>query len=141
MPIEWISDSNSTKKVRVSIQTNENPNEWRAVLDTSRISSARARSERFLHPLVELARVDDTQGLTNILKSVVLHVEGEKSTNSETVLRIRFENVSETASESDTKSVLYEASLARFPTSEFGFVPNIERHRSVRAVESTRSSP
>ncbi len=141
LPIEWISDSNSTKKVRVSIQTASIPNEWQTVLDSSRNSPTRTRSERFMYPLVELARSEDGQGITNMLASIVLHLEGEKTNDSETILRIRLENVSMAASGSDTESVLYEASLARFPSSEFGFVPEIEKHRSVPAIESTRNSP
>ncbi len=141
LPIEWISDSNGTKKVRVSIQTTSKPNEWQTVLDSSRNSPTRTRSERFMYPLVELARGDDGQGLTNIFKSIVLHLEAEKTNDSETISRIRLENLSVTTLGSETESVLYEAALARFPTREFGFVPEIEKHRSVPAIESLRSSP
>lgn len=97
--------------------------------------------DRFLYPLVEFAKSDDTEGLTRILKSLVVHLESETTANNARILKIRLENVSQMALESNAVSILYEASLARFPTGEFGFVTDIESYRSVRAVESAGSSP
>ena len=141
LPVEWISDANSTKSVRVDVQTKATPNEWHSVLDTSVHSFSRAKIDRFLYPLVEFAKSDDTEGLTRILKSLVVHLESETTANNARILKIRLENVSQMELESNAVSILYEASLARFPTGEFGFVTDIESYRSVRAVESAGSSP
>ena len=141
LPIEWISDANSNKSVRVSVQTDATPNQWQAVLDTSVNSASRAKIDRFLHPLVEFAKSEDTEGLTRILKSLVEHIESEPTANTTRILKIRLEKVSQMELESNAVSILYEASLARFPKGEFGFVTDIESHRSVRAVESAGSSP
>ena len=43
--------------------------------------------------------------------------------------------------ESESESILYEASVARFPTGEFGFVPKLESHRSVRSLNAKPGTP
>lgn len=136
LPIEWISDAHSSKRIRISVQANDNPHEWKIVLDTKKLALNNAKAERLLHLLAELAVTEDTQGLTNVLKSIVLHIENGRTT---TILKIRLEKTSESLAESEEEKVLYEASLARFPNGEFGFVPKIENHRTVRALNTTGS--
>ena len=158
LPIEWISDSARSRRVRVLIQTSSDSNEWKKVLDATKKGVDRARSERLLHVLAELASNEDTLGLTNLLKSMVVHWEHENKSQKVVISRIRLEKNSEpkpiaadepTASSNEptvssnepnvtsdeTQSVLYEAELARFPDGEFGFVPKIESLRSVRSLK------
>ncbi len=141
LPIEWISDANSERSLRVSVQTNDPNSGWKTVLDSSQNTFLRSRTERLLHPLVEFATSEDAQGLTNLLKSVVLHLENERNGSDSQILRIRLEKIAKPNVENEAESVLYEASLARFPNGEFGFVPKIESHRAVRAIESVRRAP
>ena len=136
LPIEWISDAHSSKRIRISVQASDNPDQWKIVLETRKFSLDNARAERLLHLLAELAGTEDSQGLTNVLKSIVLHIENGRTT---TILKIRLEKTSESLPESEEEKVLYEASLARFPNGEFGFVPKIENHRTVRALNTTGS--
>jgi hypothetical protein len=130
LPIEWISDSARSKRVRVLVQTSSDSKEWEKVLDASKKGADRARSERLLHVVAELASNEDTLGLTNLLKSMVLHWEYENKGQNIVISRIRLEKDSD-----ETESVLYEAALARFADGEFGFVPKIENHRTVRSLK------
>jgi len=132
LPIEWISEDASS--VKVSIQTSQDTNQWRTVLDSTKTEWNGARTERFLRPLTEFALSENSQGLNDVFKSIVLHLE-KGTTNDTTVIKIRLERVSESKPETKSESVLYEASLARFPTGEFGFVPMVESHRSVRSLK------
>ena len=139
LPIEWISDAHSSKRIRVSVQANDNPHEWESVLETKKLALDNSRAERLLHLLAELAVTDDTQGLTNVLKSIVLHIENGRTSK---ILKIRIKKTSESSPENKAEeNVLYEASLARFSNGEFGFVPKIENHRTVRALNSVTGSP
>ena len=138
LPIEWISDAHSSKQFRISVQSNDNPHEWESVLEAKKLALDNARAERLLHLLAELAGTEDTQGFTNVLKSIVLHIENGRSSN---ILKIRLEKTSETLAENEEENVLYEASLARFSNGEFGFVPKIENHRTVRALNAVTGSP
>ena len=141
LPIEWISDASASRGLQVSVQTSEPNGEWSSVLDTSQNTFLRARTERLLYPLVAFAASEDTQGLTNILKSFVLHLENQTTSRATKITRIRLKKNAKPHEEEGAESVLYEASLARFPNGEFGFVPKIESHRSVRALESARRAP
>lgn len=136
LPIEWISDVNAPRALQVSIQTNDANGEWSSVLDTSQNTFLRERTERLLYPLVDFAASEDTQGLTNILKSFVLHLESKSTSSATKITRIRLERNAKPNEEKGAESVLYEASLARFPNGEFGFVPKIESHRSVHALDA-----
>ena len=138
LPIEWISDAHSSKQFRISVQSNDNPHEWESVLETKKLALDNARAERFLHLLAELAGTEDTQGLTKVLKSIVLHIENGRSSN---ILKIRLEKTSESLADNEEENVLYEASLARFSNGEFGFVPKIEKHRTVRALNAVTGAP
>jgi len=141
LPIEWISDAHKTKRIRVSVQETDNPKNWKPVFDTTQMAIDNARTERLLHLLAELASNDDTEGLTNVLKSIVLHLENFIKRDKSTVLRIRIEKSSDPEAGSEEESILYEASLARFPNGEFSFVPKIENHRTVRSLNSATVSP
>lgn len=141
LPIEWISDAHKAKSIRVSVQSIDEPRDWKPVFDTTRMALDNARTERLLHLLADLASNDDTEGLTNVLKSIVLHLENPRKSNTATVLRIRIEKTSASQSESEAEPVLYEASLARFPNRAFGFIPKVENHRTVRALDSAKVSP
>lgn len=134
LPIEWLSDAHSSKRIRISVQANDNPHKWESVLETKKLAWDHARAERLLQIIAELAATEDSQGLTNVLKSVVLHIENGRSFK---ILKIRLEKTSESHPESEEENVLYEASLARFSNGEFGFVPKIEKHRTVRALNTT----
>ncbi|HUP77793.1 MAG TPA: hypothetical protein VM260_04460 [Pirellula sp.] len=138
LPIEWVSDAHSLKQIRISVQFNDNPHEWESVLETKKWARDQARAERFLHLLAELAGTEDTQGLTNVLKSIVLHIENGRSSN---ILKIRIEKTSDSLAENEEENVLYEASLARFSNGEFGFVSKIDDHRTVRALNAMTGSP
>ena len=141
LPIEWISEPLAAKSIRLSVQASDEPKDWKAVFDTTRMALDNARTERLLQLLAELATQDDSEGLTNVLKSIVLHLENRRKNDNSTVLRIRLEKTSAPKSETEEEPVLYEASLARFPSGEFGFVPKIENHRTVRALKSETLSP
>ncbi len=141
LPVEWISDAQTAKSIRLSVQASDEPKDWKAVFDTTHMALDNARTERLLHLLAELSTHDDTQGLTKVLKSIVLHLENPRKNGNSTVLRIRLEKTSAPKSEIEEEAVLYEASLARFPSGEFGFVPKIENHRTVRALNSETLSP
>lgn len=141
LPIEWISDANGSRNLQVSVLTNDANGVWSTVLDTSQNSFLRARTERLLYPLVDFEASEDTQGLTNILKSFVLHLESQSKGSATKIMRIRLERNAKPNEEKQAESVLYEASIARFPNGEFGFVPKIESHRAVHALESARQAP
>ena len=141
LPVEWLSDSIGQKSSRISIQTADAPREWMIALDASEKKQSASRSQRLLHVLTELAVSEDTQGLTNILKSVVLHLEHDPAKPGQKLVGIRLERHSDPTVETESKDILYEASLARFPSGEFGFVPKLESHRSVRALEFTKGAP
>jgi len=139
LPVEWISDSIGQKSVRLSIQTTTSPNDWTPALDASVKNLDQARAQRLLHVLTELAVSEDTQGLTNVLKSIVLHLENDPS--KPRLVGIRLERHSDSSPESQAESILYEASLARFSNGEFGFVPKLESHRSVRSLNAKPGTP
>jgi len=148
LPIEWISDT-SSRPVRLLVQRSDGLKEWKQVLDVSEKGMGRARAERVLHVLAELASNDDTLGLTNVLKSIVVHIESEKKEQGSLVSKIRLvKNLESKAvmadtndvSSDETESVLYEAALARFAGGEFGFVPKIESNRSVRSLKESAVS-
>lgn len=138
LPVEWVSDSIGQKPVRLSIQTVDSPLEWKPPLDSSVKFSDQARTKRLLHVLTELAVSEDTQGLTNVLKSIVLHLESNRAPH---LVAIRLERFSVPTSDPESETVLYEASLARFPNGEFGFVSKLESHRSVRSLDQNRGAP
>lgn len=138
LPVEWVSDAIGQKPVRLSIQTADSPLEWKPALDSSIKFSDQARTNRLLHVLTELAVSEDTQGLTNVLKSIVLHLESNPARH---LVGIRLERFSFPTSEPESETVLYEASVARFPGGEFGFVPKLESHRSVRSLDQNRGAP
>ncbi|MCY2984782.1 MAG: hypothetical protein NTY15_14255 [Planctomycetota bacterium] len=140
LPVEWISDSIGQKTLRISIQTVDSPQSWTPALDSSVKSIDQARMQRLLHVLTELALSEDTHGLTKVLKSIVLHLEHDP-VRPQQLVGIRLEKLSETFVQPESESILYEASLARFPSGEFGFVPRIESHRSVRSLDSSRGTP
>ncbi len=144
LPIEWVSDSSGTSRVRVLVQMSNEGKEWKPVLEACEKGVDRARFERLAHVLAELAGNDDTLGLTNVLKSMVVHLESVNQGQSNRVSKIRLEKNSDSklsdASQRDSssvgsESVLYEAALARFDGGEFGFVPKIESNRSVRSLK------
>jgi len=141
LPIEWISDKNASRSLQVSYQANDANGEWSSVLDTSQNTFLRARTERLLYPLVDFAASEDTQGLTNILKSFVLHLESQSTRSATKIMRIRLVRYAKPNEEEGAESVLYQASLARFPNGEFGFVPKIESHRSVHSLDAARRAP
>ena len=141
LPIEWISDAQKSKSIRVSIQESDEPKDWKPVFNTKQLALDNARTERLLHLLAELASNDDTEGMTYVLKSIVLQFENQKKSSKSTVSRIRIEKNAALNAESEEEPVLYEASLARFPNGEFGFVPKIENHRTVRSLNSATVSP
>ena len=140
LPIEWISDASITKKIRISIQADDNPKEWKIVLETKKLTLDSARLERLLHLLSELAGTEENSGLTDMLKSIVLHIENGQSSK---ILKIRLEKTSKSqrVNEEAEENVFYEASLARLPNGEFGFVPKIENHRTVRALNAGTGTP
>ncbi len=140
LPVEWISDSIGQKTLRISIQTSDSPQDWTPAFDSSVKNIDQARTQRLLHVLTELAVSEDTLGLTNVLKSIVLHLESDPL-KLQQLVGIRLERLSEPLAEPESESILYEASLARFPSGEFGFVPKLESHRSVRSLDSNRGSP
>jgi hypothetical protein len=140
LPVEWVSDSIGQKTTRISIQTVDKPTSWTPALDSSKKGNDQARTERLLHVLTELAISEDTQGLTNVLKSIVLHLESDP-VRPERLVGIRLERLSQPLAAPELESILYEASLARFPSGEFGFVPRIDSHRSVRSLNSSREAP
>ena len=148
LPIEWISDT-SSRPVRLLVQRSDGLKEWKQVLDVSEKGMGRARAERVLHVLAELASNDDTLGLTNVLKSIVVHLESEKKEQGSFVSKTRLvKNLESKAvmadtndvSSDETESVLYEAALARFAGGEFGFVPKIESNRLVRSLKESAVS-
>jgi len=141
LPVEWISDSIGQKPARLSIQTTDSPQDWTPALDSSVKNLDQARSQRFLHVLTELALSDDTQGLTNVLNAIVLHLESDPFKPKQLLVGIRLERHSDPMAESESESILYEASVARFPTGEFGFVPKLESHRSVRSLNAKPGTP
>ena len=141
LPIEWISETHKAKSIQVSVQTFDEPRDWKTVFGTTWMALDHARTESLLHLIAELAINDDAEGLTNVLKSIVLHLENPKKSKTSTVLRIRIEKTSASQAEIEEEPFLYEASLARFPKGEFGFVPKIENHRTVRALDSAKVSP
>lgn len=141
LPIEWISDAHNAKSIRVSVQANDQPKDWKPVFNATPMALDKARTERLLHLLAELSGNDDSEGMTNVLKSIVLHIENPKKSSKSTVLRIRIEKNLPPNAESEEEPVLYEASLARLPNGEFAFVPKIENHRTVRALNSATVSP
>lgn len=145
LPIEWISET-SSRQVRLLVQTKNGSNEWKQVFDASEKSVGRFRAERLLHVLAELASNDDTLGLTNALKSIVVHLESENKDQNSLVSKIRLDKKWEPKADNvgtkdalsdETESVLYEAELARFAGGEFGFVPKIESNRSVRSLKGS----
>ena len=116
------------------------------VLDVSEKGVGRVRADRFLHVLAELAINEDTLGLTNVLKSIVVHLESKNKDQKSLVSKIRLEKNLEfkaiIASSKDvlsdeTVSVLFEAALARFAGGEFGFVPKIDSNRTVRSLKES----
>ena len=140
LPIEWVSDSSGTSRVRVLVQMSNEGKEWKQVLEACEKGVDRARFERLAHVLAELAGNDDTLGLTNVLKSMVVHLESVNQGQSNRVSKIRLEKnsdskLSDDSSSVGSESVLYEAALARFDGGEFGFVPKIESNRSVRSLK------
>ena len=141
LPIEWISDAHKAKSIRVSVQVGDEPNDWKPAFNTSPMALDNARTERLLHLLAELASNDDTESLTFVLKSIVLHLENPKKNSKSSISRIRIEKTSAPPTESEEQPVLYEAALARFPNGEFGFVPKIENHRTVRSLHSATVTP
>lgn len=146
LPIEGISENYKPGSVRITIENANAPNSWTSILDLTSSHSAQAKIERLIHVSSELASAEDLQGLTRLLKSVVLHLEKGRSPNSPFVTRIRLEkvanaNATDNATTNATGEVLYEASLARFPSGEFGFIPKVESHRSVRANEAIGVKP
>lgn len=141
LPIEWISEASKSSSTRITIQTNETNERWIPILETGITGLNYWKSKRLIQILTELAANEDTEGLTNVLSSVVLHLEHWPVVQTRAVLKIRLEQLAETQEDGQAESVLYEASLARFPNGEFGLVPTIERHRSVRALNTDRSSP
>ncbi len=140
LPVEWISDSIGLKTVRISIQTVDSSQDWTPALDSSAKGIDQARTQRLLHVLTELAISEDTEGLTNVLKSIVLHLESDPA-RPQQLVGIRLERLPEPLAAPEAESILYEASLARFPSGEFGFVPRVESHRSVRSLNSSRGKP
>lgn len=140
LPVEWISDSIGLKTVRISIQTVDSSQDWTPALDSSAKGIDQARTQRLLHVLTELAIGEDTEGLTNVLKSIVLHLESDPA-RPQQLVGIRLERLPEPLAAPEAESILYEASLARFPSGEFGFVPRVESHRSVRSLNSSRGKP
>ena len=140
LPVEWVSDSIGQKTVRVSIQTADAPTSWTPALDSSEKGIDQARTQRLLYVLAELAMSEDTQGLTYVLKSMVLHLESDP-VRPQQLVGIRLERLPETLAAPEAAAILYEASVARFPSGEFGFVPRIESHRSVRSLNSSRGTP
>ena len=141
LPVDWISDANGQSTLRLSIHTSKAPQEWKPVLDSSKKAIGQAQTRSLLIVLNEFAINDDTQGVVNILKSIMQHLEHDRSTSSHTILGIRLEKVRDALSDSEAEETLYEASVARFPNGEFGFVPKLESHRSVRAVDAARGAP
>ncbi len=146
LPIEWVSENYKPGGVRITIENANAPNSWTSILDLTSSHSARSKIERVIHVSSELASAEDLQGLTCLLKSVVLHLEKGRSPNAPIVTRIRLEkvvnaNATDNATSDATGDVLYEASLARFPSGEFGFIPKVESHRSVRANEAIGVNP
>lgn len=139
LPVEWISDSIGLKTVRISIQTAGSSQDWTPALDSSAKGIDQARTQRLLHVLTELAIGEDTEGLTNVLKSIVLHLESDPA-RPQQLVGIRLERLPESLVAPEAESILYEASLARFPSGEFGFVPRVESHRSVRSLNSSRGT-
>ena len=145
LPIEWISDT-SSGQVHLLVQRMDGLKEWKQVLDESEKGVSRVRAERFLHVLGELASNDDTVGLTNVLKSIVVHLESENKNQESRVSKIRLVKNLESKGvladakdiqSDETESVLYEAALARFEGGEFGFVPKIENNRTVRSLKGS----
>lgn len=140
LPAEWISEANRSRTVRVSIQTRDAPNEWQAVLDSSRKGWSGAKTAAFLHPLVEFALSENVPGLNDLFKSMLVHLESDGN-HAGKILRIRLGRASDSESEMEKESVLYEASVARFPNGEFGFIPKIESHRELRSRDPIRGTP
>ena len=83
---------------------------------------------------------ENTQGLTNVLKSMVLHLEHDPA-KPEQLVGIRLERLASPTVESESETILYEASVARFPNGELGFVPKLESHRSVRSLDAGGRAP
>ncbi len=148
LPIEWISDSTRSKSVRLLFQTSHASGEWKTGWNASEKRANRARHERLLHVLAELASNEDTLGLTHVLKSMVVHWEYANKSQNVFVSKIRLERDLErkpmavdasVAASDETESILYEAALARFADGDFGFVPKIEDHRSVRSLKGSEA--
>jgi len=141
MPIEWISENYRPGSFQLSIQHANATDQWVPILGVTSTNSMRAKFDRLLHVLSELARGEDYQGMTRVLKSIVLHLEKSRPANAPQISKIRLEKIAASSSIGDSEEVLYEATLARFPSGEFGFVPKIENHRSVRAIETHGVKP
>lgn len=148
LPIEWISDSTQSKRVRVLFQTSSASGEWKTLWGVTEKRANSARYERLHYVLAELAGNEDTLGLTHVLKSMVVHWEYANKSQNVFVSKIRLEKGSDpkpmaadasTASSDETETILYEAALARFAGGEFGFVPKIENHRSVRSLKGSEA--
>ena len=146
LPVEWVSDPSGSGRVHVLVKLTNDNRDWKPVTDACEKGVDLARLERLLHVLAELARNDDTLGLTNVLKSVVVHLESINQGQKNLVTRIRLANqANQFSSEAigldssmvESDSVLYEAALARFEGGEFGFVPKVDSHRSVRSVKDS----
>jgi hypothetical protein len=88
--------------------------------------------------MIELADNTDTDGLSRIMKAVVVHHEHLNPKLK--IERIRLER--ESSEEVDGASpLLFEATVARFEDGGIGIVPKIENRRSVRATNLQRGAP
>ncbi len=138
LPIEWISENNRPGSIQLLVEHEAGHNHWVPTLDSDNSNNEKRKFDRLLHVLSELAIGEDSQGLTRILKSIVLHLEAGGSGNASRISKIRLLKRSESNLSKEADSVLYEAALARFPSGEFGFIPKIDSHRSVRAHETVQ---
>ncbi len=145
LPIEWISENNRPGSIQLSVEYADAQDQWIPIFESEKATMSRGKNDRLLHLLSELASGGDSQGLTLVLKSIVLHLEAGRKAKMPLVSKIRLAKFSDPTvfSDSDNRAdvVLYEASLARFASGEFGFIPKVESHRSVRAQEAVRGNP
>jgi peptidyl-tRNA hydrolase len=88
--------------------------------------------------MIELADNTDSDGLSRIMKAMVVH--HEQLDPKVKIARIRLERET-SEDENGVSPILSEATVARFEDGGIGIVPKIESRRAVRATNLQRGTP
>lgn len=146
LPVEWYIDATRSRHTWLSIQTKSSPDKWVKLFDSRSKGLDAGKRSQLIKLMVELSENQDSDGLSRIMTSIATHIEkfspSELRDTKPVVLRMRLEReLNETLEESANDAVLFEGAVARFEDGEIGFVPTIDRRRTVQSTNAERGAP